>query len=194
MKKFILCITGASGSIYGLRLLEELSKKHKVYLVVSNNGFVVMDRELGIKKEDFISELNENVVLYDPYDIASPIASGSQVVKTEGVIIAPCSLGTLASIANGVSQNLIHRVADVALKERKKLYLLIREMPFSLVHIENMRKVTLSGGIVASASPGFYHFPKSIDDIVNFVVGKILDTFGVEHSLYKRWKDDEFSS
>ncbi len=191
MKKFIVCITGASGAVYGIRLIEELSKENKVYLVVSNNGYVVMDRELGIKKEKFLSSLNQNVKVFDPYDIAAPIASGSRVNETEGVIIAPCSLGTLASIANGVSQNLVHRVADVALKERKKLYLLIREMPFSLIHIENMKKVSLAGGIVASASPGFYHNPKTIDDLINFVVGKILDSFGVEHSLYKKWREDE---
>lgn len=191
MKKFIVCITGASGAIYGLKLVEELSKNYKVYLVVSNNGYVVLDREMGIKKEDFIKKLNKNVKLFDPYDIAASIASGSRVVETEGVIIAPCSLGTLAAIANGMSQNLIHRVADVALKERKKLFLLIREMPFSLVHIENMRKVTLAGGIIAAASPGFYHKPKTIDDMINFVVGKILDNFGIKHSLYKKWRSNE---
>ena len=191
MKKFIVCITGASGAIYGVRLVEELSKKHFVYLIVSNNGYVVLDREMGIKKEDFIKKLNKNIKLFQPYDIAASIASGSRVIETEGVIIAPCSLGTLSAVANGLSQNLIHRVADVALKERKKLFLLIREMPLSLVHIENMKKVTMSGGIVSVASPGFYHKPKTVEDIVNFVVGKILDNFGVEHSLYKRWRSDE---
>ncbi len=191
MKSFIICITGASGAIYGIKLIEELSKENKVYLIVSNNGYTVLKREMGLEKEEFLSGLNENVTVFDPYDISAPIASGSRVVETEGVIIAPCSLGSLAAIANGISQNLIHRVADVALKERKKLFLLIREMPFSLIHIENMKKVTEAGGIVASASPGFYHFPKSVDDMVNFVVGKILDSFGIKHNLYKRWRIDE---
>ncbi len=191
MDKYIICITGASGTIYGIRLVEELSKKNQVYLIVSNNGYVVMERELNLKKSDFIKKLNSNVKLFSNNDIAAPIASGSRVVETKGVIISPCSMGTLASISNGISSNLIHRVADVALKERKKLFLLIREMPYSLVHINNMKKITESGGIVASASPGFYHHPKIIDDMVNFVVGKILDNFNVKHSLYKKWREDE---
>ncbi len=191
MKKFVVCITGASGAIYGIKLVQELSKKSKVFLVVSKNGYVVMDREIGIKKEDFINSLPENVKVFEPDDISAPIASGTQVVKTEGVIIAPCSLGTLGAVANGISNNLVHRVADVALKERKKLFLLLREMPFSLVHIENMRKVALAGAVVSAASPGFYHKPETVEDMVNFVVGKILDNFGVDHSLYKRWGNDE---
>jgi 4-hydroxy-3-polyprenylbenzoate decarboxylase len=191
MKKYIVCITGASGTIYGIRLLEELSKNNKVYLIISDNGFVVMERELKIKKTEFIKNLNENVKIFSNRDIAAPIASGSRVVETEGVIIAPCSMGTLSSISNGIASNLIHRVADVSLKERKKLFLLIREMPYSLIHINNMKKITESGGIVASASPGFYHFPKTVDDLINFVVGKILDIFNVKHSLYKKWREDE---
>ncbi len=191
MKKYIVCITGASGTIYGIRLVKELSKENKVYLIVSDNGYIVMERELKIKKTEFHKSLNKNIKIFSNRDVASPIASGSRVVETEGVIIAPCSMGTMASIANGISSNLIHRVADVALKERKKLFLLVREMPYSLVHIENMKKITESGGIVSSASPGFYHFPKTIDDLINFVIGKILDSFNVKHSLYKRWREDE---
>ncbi len=191
MKKYIVCITGASGSIYGIRLVEELSKENKVFLIVSENGYIVMEREMNLKKSQFKEKLNKNVKLFSNKDIAASIASGSRVVETEGVIIAPCSMGTMASIANGTASNLIHRVSDVALKERKKLFLLIREMPYSLIHINNMKKITESGGIVASASPGFYHFPKSIEDLVNFVVGKILDNFGVKHSLYKKWRENE---
>ncbi|RMD46272.1 MAG: UbiX family flavin prenyltransferase [Aquificota bacterium] len=191
MKKFIVCITGASGFIYGKRLVEELSKKNRVYLVVSKNGYVVMEREMGIKKEDFISELPENVKLFEDSDISASIASGSRVVETEGVIIAPCSLGTLGAIANGISSNLVHRVAHVALKERKKLFILLREMPLSYIHIDNMKKISLAGGIVSVASPGFYHRPKTVEDMVNFVVGKILDNFGIKHSLYRKWREDE---
>lgn len=191
MKKYIVCITGASGSIYGIRLVEELSKENKVFLIVSENGYIVMEREMNLKKSQFKEKLNKNVKLFSNKDIAASIASGSRVVETEGVIIAPCSMGTMASIANGTASNLIHRVSDVALKERKKLFLLIREMPYSLIHINNMKKITESGGIVASASPGFYHFPKRIEDLVNFVVGKILDNFGVKHSLYKKWRENE---
>ncbi len=191
MKKFIVCITGASGFIYGKRLVEELSKENRVYLIVSKNGYTVMEREMGIKKEEFDSSLPENVKLFEDSDISASIASGSRVIETEGVIIAPCSLGTLGAIANGISSNLIHRVAHVALKERKKLFILLREMPLSYIHIENMKRISIAGGIVSVASPGFYHKPKTVEDMVNFVVGKILDNFGIKHSLYRKWREDE---
>ncbi|MGB9766973.1 MAG: UbiX family flavin prenyltransferase [Sulfurihydrogenibium sp.] len=187
MKKFVVGITGASGFVYGKRLVEELSKNNFVHLIVSEAAYVVMEKEEGIKKTQFLESLNSNVEVISNKNIAASVSSGSYLTKTEGVIIAPCSMDTLSAVANGISTNLIQRVCDVALKERKKLVLLVREMPFSLVHIENMRKVTLAGGIVASASPGFYHKPKTVDDMINFVVGKVLDIFQVEHNLYKRW-------
>lgn len=188
MKKFVVGITGASGFIYGKRVVEELSKNHYVHLIVSDAAYVVMEKEEGIKKSEFLKSLNSNVELLSNKNIAAAVSSGSYLTKTEGVIIAPCSMDTLAAVANGLSSNLIQRVCDVALKERKKLFLLIREMPFSLVHVENMKKVMLAGGIIASASPGFYHKPKTVEDMINFVIGKILDVFEVEHNLYKRWK------
>ncbi|ACN99818.1 phenylacrylic acid decarboxylase (PAD) [Sulfurihydrogenibium azorense Az-Fu1] len=188
MKKFVVCITGASGFIYGKRLVEELSKNHFVHLVVSNAAYIVMEKEEGITKSDFLKSLNQNVEVISNQNIGASVSSGSYLTKTQGVIVAPCSMDTLAAVANGVSSNLIQRVCDVALKERKKLLLLVREMPFSLIHIENMRKVMLAGGIVASASPGFYNKPKTVDDMVNFVIGKVLDIFEVEHNLYKRWE------
>lgn len=190
MKKFIVCITGASGAIYGIKIVKEISKNHKVYLIVSNHGYEVLKWEENIEKEQFLKMFNKNVEFVPVEDIASHIASGSTFKNIEGVIIAPCSTGTLSAIANGMSLNLIHRVADVALKERKKLYLLLREMPFSLVHIENMRKITYAGGIVASASPGFYHQPKTMEDLINFVVGKVLDFFNIDHNLFKRWREN----
>lgn len=190
MKKIVLCITGASGSIYGLKLLEELSKNFFVYLVVSDSAFIVMEKENGIEKEEFIKNLPENCQLFFQHEIDAPISSGSRLIETEGVIVAPCSTGTLAAVANGISTNLIHRVCDVALKEKKKLYLLIREMPLSLIHIKNMEKVSLAGGIVAVASPGFYSKPESVEDMVNFVAGKVLDSLGIKHNLYKRWKNE----
>jgi len=191
MKKFIVCITGASGSIYGIKLVRELSKNYQVYLIISDHGYQVLKWEHQIEKKDIKNIFNKNVELVSAQDITSPIASGSTFKDIKGVIIAPCSTGTLSAVANGLSQNLIHRVADVSLKERKKLYLLIREMPFSLIHIENMKKVSLAGAVVSSASPGFYHKPKTIDDLINFVVGKILDFFQIEHNLFKRWRYDE---
>lgn len=191
MDKYVLCITGASGTRYGLKILKELSKKNFVYLLISSNGYVVLDREEKISKDDIKKLINENVKLISVKDISSTLASGSRLIETKGVIVAPCSMNTLANIANGVSQNLIHRVCDVALKEKVPLYLLIREMPFSLIHIENMKKVALAGAIVSSASPGFYHNPKTVEDMVNFVAGKVLDFFGVKHNLYKKWREDE---
>ncbi len=191
MKSFIVCITGASGSLYGIKIAKELSSRYKVYLIVSKSAYLVMEKELGILKNDFIKSLPENIELYSDDQIDAPVASGSRFSEIVGVIVAPCSMGTLGAVANGISTNLIHRVVDVALKEKKKVCLLVREMPYSLVHIENMRKFTLAGGIIAPASPAFYHKPENIDDIIDFVVGKILDIFSIEHSLYKRWREDE---
>lgn len=191
MKTFVVGISGASGFIYGRRLVEEISKDNFVKLIVSSNAYLVMEKEEGIKKSDFIKSLNSNVEIFSEKDLAASVSSGSQVVKTEGVIVAPCSMATLSAIANGLSSNLIHRVCDVALKERKKLVLLIREMPYNLIHIENIRKVAMAGAVVMPASPGFYHKPKTVEDMVNFVVGKILDQFDIQHSLYKRWRESE---
>lgn len=191
MKTFIVGISGASGFVYGKRLVEELSKSNNVKLIVSKTAYMVMEREEKIKKADFIKNLNSNVEIYSNEDLSASISSGSQVVKTEGMIISPCSMSTLASIANGTVSNLIHRVADVTLKERKKLILLTREMPYNLIHIENMRKVSLAGAVVMPASPGFYHRPKTVDDMVNFVIGKILDQLNIDHSLYERWREYE---
>ncbi len=190
MKKFVVCITGASGVIYGLKIVEELSKKHYVFLIVSENGYTVLKQEENITKKGLKDRFKVNVEILSNSNITAPIASGSQFNDIEGVIIAPCSVGTLGAIASGLSQTLIHRVSDVCLKERKTLYLLVREMPLSLIHIENMRKLTLSGAVISPASPGFYNKPKTIEDIVNFVAGKVLDFFNVEHSLYRRWKDE----
>jgi 4-hydroxy-3-polyprenylbenzoate decarboxylase len=186
--KFAVCITGASGSIYGLRLAEELSKLGKVYLVISNSGYLVIKEELKLKKSDLIQKFNKNVEIVSEKNLLSPLASGSQLSKFKGVIIIPCSMSTLGNIANGINQNLIHRIGEVALKERIKLILAVRETPYSLIHIENMKKVTLSGGIVFPLSPAFYHNPSTIDDLVNFTVGKILDLLDIENNLFKRWK------
>ena len=191
MKKYVLCITGASGVRYGLKLLEQLSKENFVYLLISNNGYLVLEREEGISKKDIKNIINQNVKLINVNDMSASIASGSRIIETEGVIIAPCSMSTLGAVANGVNYNLIHRVADIALKEKVKLYLLIREMPFSLIHVKNMEKLIQAGAVVSPASPGFYHNPKTVDDMVNFVVGKVLDSFKIQHNLYKKWREDE---
>ena len=191
MEKIVLCITGASGFLYGKRILQQLLKDHFVYLIVSESGFKVMEEEAGIKKKDFLKDLPENCIFYNQNMIEAPISSGSRLIETKGVIVAPCSTGTLGAVANGMSNNLIHRVCDVALKERKKLFMLVREMPLSLIHIKNMEKITAAGGTVAVASPAFYNNPKTVDDMIDFVVGKVLDHFGINHNLYRRWKDED---
>lgn len=191
LKKVVLCITGASGAIYGYRLLQVLSSMgFHIDLVVSSSGWIVLKEELDITKEDILKEF-PSVNLLSEKDIASPVASGSRLVKYTGVIIAPCSMSTLAHIANGTNQNLIHRIGEVALKERVPLVLLVREAPYSLVHIKNMLEAAQAGAIVIQASPGFYHRPKTMQDLVDFVVGKVLDSLRLEHSLYRRWKEDK---
>ncbi|MCS7262736.1 MAG: UbiX family flavin prenyltransferase [Aquificaceae bacterium] len=187
--KLVLCITGASGAVYGYRLLQVLTAMgFELDLVVSSSGWVVLKQELGLTKADLLKEF-PTVHLVHEKDITSPIASGSRLVKYRGVVIAPCSMSTLAHIAQGTNQNLIHRVAEVALKERVPLLLLVREAPYSQVHLENMLKVARAGALVLPASPGFYHKPQSLQELVDFVVGKVLDSLRVEHQLYRRWKE-----
>jgi len=188
--KFVVCMTGASGSIYGIRLIEELSKLGKVYVVISNSGYLVLKEEMGLTKKN-LEKMFPTIEIVHEKNLMSPLASGSQLSKFKGVIIIPCSMSTLGNIANGINQNLIHRIGEVALKERVKLILAIRESPYSLIHIENMKKVTLSGGIIAPLSSAFYHSPSTIDDLINFNVGKILDLLGIDHNLFKRWREKQ---
>lgn len=181
--KIIVAITGASGVLYGVRLLEELHKRgHEVHAIVTKAGSLVLKHEVGIDLQglkDFCRKV------YGEDEIEAPMSSGSS--RFDAMVIAPCSMKTLASIANGISNNLVARAADVILKERKKLILVVRETPLNRVHILNMLKVNDMGGIVLPACPAFYHKPTSIDDLVNYVVGKTLDQLGVEHDLFSRW-------
>ncbi len=186
-RSIVLCITGASGSIYGYRLVELLHRDFQIDLIVSSSGRLVMREELDITPEDML-EMFPHVNLIPDGCIDSHVASGSRLVKYSGVIVAPCSMSTLAYVANGLNKNLIHRVCETALKERVPLVLLLRETPISLIHIENMLKASKAGAIIMPASPGFYHKPKSLQELVDFVVGKVLDSLRIDHDLHIRWR------
>jgi flavin prenyltransferase len=182
----VVGITGASGSIYGFRLIEKLANGEvRIGVVATRAGMRVSDEELG---EGRLGELKKfpNVSFWENDDFEAPFMSGSNA--PEAVIVAPCSMGTLSAIAHGSSGNLLERVADVALKERKRLILMVRETPLNLIHLENMVKAARAGAEMLPAMPAFYHRPASIDDMVNFVVGKTLSLLGVEHRLFKEWK------
>ena len=184
-KKIIVGISGASGAIYGLRLLEALKSigTIEIYLTISQTGKTLLRDEIADDALDRAIQLADNY--YETHELGASIASGSFL--TDGMIIAPCSAKSLAAIAHGLGDNLINRAADVALKERRRLVLLFRETPLHLTHIENMAQVTRMGGIILPPVPAFYHRPASIDDIVNHSIGKALDLFEIEHNLYKRW-------
>lgn len=180
----IIAITGASGVIYSLKLLEALKKLNiETGVVVSKPAELIFDYELGIKLDE-IKELAN--YFYEPNDLTSSINSGS--FKFDSLVIVPCSMKTLSAIANGYGNNAITRVADVALKEKRKIVLVPRETPLRSIHLENMLEISREGGIILPAMPGFYHNPENIDDIINFVVGKILDSLNIENELFKRWE------
>ncbi len=195
MKKAFVGLTGASGIIYGVKLIETLlNLDYQVFASFTKPSLIVAEEELGISrdnfKRNFVVHLNsqkkELLVLLDEEEFNSAPASGSS--RIDPVIVCPCSVSTLSHIAYGLTNNLIHRAADVALKERRKLVLVVRETPLSLIHIQAMEKVALAGGIVLPASPAFYHKPQTVQDLVDFIVGKILDAAGIERSLFKRYK------
>ena len=191
----VLAITGASGSIYGTRLLETLlAAGRRVHLTISPAGAQVLahelDRRVSLENFDPADLLDDEpsageLVYHHHGDFTAGIASGSFL--TAGMAICPCSMGTLAAIAGGNSGNLIHRAADVHLKERRRLVLVPRETPLGSIGIENMRSVATAGAVILPASPGFYHQPKTIADLVDFVVGRICDQLGVEVELTRRW-------
>jgi len=176
--RILLAVTGASGLEYGRRLAEVLraDKSISLSVVISSGAKMVAEKEkTSLPKPDY----GEN-------DFSCPYASGSN--PPDAMVVAPCSLKTLGEISNGVGSSLITRAAEVALKERKKLILVIRETPYSLIAIKNMERVTIAGAVVLPASPGFYGKPKSVDDMIDFVVARILDQLGIKHKIGKRWK------
>lgn len=186
-------ITGASGSIYGVRVVQELlTAGHTVHLMITEAGWQVFSDELRWDTSDRQQVLEEHFLAYGKQlyyhtlrDFSAPIASGSY--QCDGMIIIPCSMGTLSGIAHGASGQLLERAADVMLKENRKLILVPRETPLHQIHLENMLKVSQAGGRILPAMPGFYHLPQSMDDLINFLVGKALDALGIGHSLFKRW-------
>jgi 4-hydroxy-3-polyprenylbenzoate decarboxylase len=179
----IVAVTGASGVVYGKRLLEVLkAKRVETHLIVSRAAEKVIEHELDMTKKD-LARLALRV--YDVDDLNAPFTSGSFL--TDGMVIIPCTMKTLAGIASGFSDNLILRAADVTLKEGRRLIVVPREAPLSVVHLRNMFAVAKLGVAVVPAMPAYYHKPKKIDDLVDFVVGKVLDCLGIEHKLFKRW-------
>lgn len=208
MKRYVFAISGASGSIVGIRVLRELLKTSHVHLIISSQSFSIIKDETGIdwsgdkKSSKFIptksgqsSKLREDKIrkyfktdrlfFYENTQMDAPVASGS--FKTDGMLVVPCSMKTLSGIASGYANNLIERAADVTIKEGRTLLLSPREMPFSTIHLENMLKLSRTGVKIAPPVLAFYHKPQKIDDMVDFIAGKILDAVGVEHEIYKRW-------
>ena len=188
MGEIVVAITGASGAIYGKRLLEVL-KSHgsDTRLVVSNAGEITLQHECGISKET-LAEMT-NSVLDEENNIGGKSASGS--AKIDAVVICPCSGTTLGKLAAGISDNLVTRSAIVAMKERRKLILVPREAPYATIYLENMAKLSSTGSIIIPASPGFYNHPKTIDDLVDFIIARILDHLDIDHQIGKRWTGDE---
>jgi flavin prenyltransferase len=183
-KRLIIAITGATGAVYGVRLLQVLRETPDIesHLLISDAGVLNLHQELDMGRKEVEALAH---VVYNVRDVGASIASGS--FQSEGMIVAPCSMKTLASVAHGLSDNLITRAADVVLKERRRLLLMVRETPFNLAHLRNMTAVTEMGGIIFPPLPGFYQRPQSIAEMVDHTVGRVLDLFAVPHALTPRW-------
>jgi polyprenyl P-hydroxybenzoate/phenylacrylic acid decarboxylase-like protein len=184
-RRLVVAITGASGAAYGVRLLRELraAPGWESHLVLSEAGALNCWQELRMKRKE-VEQLA--AVVYHPRDIAAPIASGSFIA--EGMVIAPCSMRTLAAAAHAHAGDLVSRAADVALKERRKLVLVVRETPLNLAHLRNMVAVTEMGGIIFPPVPALYAKPRTIEDLVEHTVGRVLDLFGIASKKLKRWQ------
>lgn len=199
-KHIILAFTGASGAPYGIRLLEQLLKAGcRVDLLFSKAAHMVFAMETDLNLPSRPAEIAhffqerfqataDQLRVYGREDWTAPAASGSHTAST--MLVCPCTMGTLAAIAHGMSDNLIERAADVMIKERRQLILVPRETPFSAIHLENMHKLALAGVTILAANPGFYYKPQSIDDLVDFIVARLLDHMQIEHELAPRWGDD----
>ncbi len=181
-KRIVIGMTGASGVLYGVRLLQVLEGNEETHLVLSKEARELVELETDVDVSDLLRKATFH---YENDDFMAPIASGS--FRWDAMVIVPCTMKTLAGVANGHADTLIGRAADVTLKEGRKLVLVPREMPLSLIHLENMVKVKRAGAVVMPASPGFYNKPETIDDLVDNVVGRILDQVGIDNDVYRRW-------
>jgi 4-hydroxy-3-polyprenylbenzoate decarboxylase len=198
-KEYVVGMSGASGAVYAIRLVQELCRQgHRVHLLITDSVWQVFRLEMGwdIEPGDRAAipkwfDLPAGADLHIPggRDYGSPVASGSHL--TEGMIVIPCSMGTLSAIANGASDNLLERAADTHLKEGRPLILVPRETPLNKIHLQNMLKAADAGARIVPAMPGFYHRPQTMEDLIDFVVGKALDALRVEHTLFRRWGDRE---
>jgi 4-hydroxy-3-polyprenylbenzoate decarboxylase len=185
-QRLVIAITGATGAVYGVRLLQVLKalpQPIESHLVISDAAVLTLHQETGLQRKQ-VEALAD--VVHKQNNIGAAIASGS--FQCDGMVIAPCSMKTLAAVAHGLSDNLIARAADVMLKERRRLVLMVRETPFNLAHLRNMTAVTEMGGIIFPPLPSFYHQPQSIADMVDHTVARVLDLFAVEHELAPRWQ------
>ncbi|MHB1394316.1 MAG: UbiX family flavin prenyltransferase [Clostridia bacterium] len=189
MKKIVVGITGASGSIYAKRLMVELLNRGIfIHVICTDNGKKVMKYETGINPEQWVQELKQqysHIQLEDINNLFAGVASGSY--KFDAAVIIPCSMGTLAEISNGLAKNLLCRVADVALKENRKLIIVPRETPLNAIHLENMLKLARLNVTILPAMPGYYHMPQTMQDLIDFVVGKVLDCLSIENKLFEKW-------
>jgi 4-hydroxy-3-polyprenylbenzoate decarboxylase len=192
----VLAITGASGAPYAVRLLQQLVEQQvPTWLIVSSHGFRLLATESAIPDLAALRAqiggegFDRWVTVFNDNDRGAAPASGS--ARSSGMVVCPCSMGTVSAIAHGSSRSLVERAADVALKERRRLILVPRETPLSLIHLENLTQVTRAGATVIPAAPGFYHQPESISDLVDFVVARILDHLDVAHTIGRRWSGDD---
>jgi len=188
----VVAITGASGAPYAVRLLEQLlAADRQVWLIVTSHGLRLLRTELDIDSVDALRKTvgadawRRLVTVYDDADRGAAPASGS--ARNAGMVICPCSMGTLSAVSVGASRSLVERAADVMLKERRTLVLVPRETPLSAIHLQNMLRLTRAGAVILPAAPGFYNRPQSVQDLVDFIVARVLDQLGVEHALSRRW-------
>jgi 4-hydroxy-3-polyprenylbenzoate decarboxylase len=195
MKKYVLAITGATGPVIGMRVLRTLASSAEVHVVISSQSFSIIRDETGIDwGGETVEDIQRNIRMfagakeifyYDEKNFEAPISSGS--FRTDGMFVVPCSMKSLAGIAGGYSNNLAERAADVTIKEGRTLVLSPREIPFNAIHLENMLKLARLGVKIVPPVCGFYHKPATLDDMIDFIAGRILDAMGVEHDMYVRW-------